>query len=42
MRQVIAAETALKLQPNLGEAVSAKAFLSLRLLKGLRHGLALL
>ena len=26
MRRVIAAETALKLQPNLGEAVSAKAF----------------
>ena len=37
-----AAETALTLQPNLGEAVLAKGYYSLRLPEGLRHGGALL
>jgi hypothetical protein len=37
-----AAETALTLQPNLGEAVLAKGVLPLRLPEGLRHRGALL
>ena len=37
-----AAETALTLQPNLGEAVIGQGLLPLRLSKGLRHGGALL